>query len=217
MMARSKAAVPETSPRHAGISSSPYTSRIIKAGALLADTKTLLAHWDETASVRDNLDRFRRENVFGKSSRSRIEDILAIFRQRYLNEARVAKALVVLVKAGIPSNVFDLILFFHATLADSLLHDVVTEWIVPLQARGITDIDVVEVKKLLTNWSEEEKTTGAWSENTIERIAQGLLSTLRDFGVLQGAVRKRIAPSYLPVHAFSYVAFYLHFARNDWP
>ena len=61
-----------------------YRSKIIKAGALLADTKTLLAHWDETRSVSENLDRFRRENIFGKASRSRVEDILAIFRQRYL-------------------------------------------------------------------------------------------------------------------------------------
>ncbi len=41
------------------------------------------------------------------------------------------------------------------------------------------------------------------------RVAQGLLSTLRDFGVLQGEVHKRIAPAYLPVEAFAYVAFYL--------
>src|SRR4051794_15639652 len=64
-------------------SSAPYTSRIIKAGALLDDTKTLLAHWDTQASVPENLDRVRRENVFGKASRSRVEDILAVFRQRY--------------------------------------------------------------------------------------------------------------------------------------
>jgi hypothetical protein len=43
----------------------------------------------------------------------------------------------------------------------------------------------------------------------VERIVQGLLSALRDFGVLQGAVKKRIAPAYLPVEAFAYLAFYL--------
>ena len=32
---------------------------------------------------------------------------------------------------------------------------------------------------------------------------------LRDFGVLQGAINKRIAPAYLPVTAFAYIAFYL--------
>jgi hypothetical protein len=32
---------------------------------------------------------------------------------------------------------------------------------------------------------------------------------LRDFGILQGAVNKRLAPIYLPVEAFAYLAFYL--------
>jgi hypothetical protein len=61
-----------------------YTSKIIKAGALLADTKTLLLHWDIQATTQKNLDRRHRENVFGKASRSRVKNILAIFRERYL-------------------------------------------------------------------------------------------------------------------------------------
>ena len=36
-----------------GVSAPPYSSKIIKAGALLADTKTLLAHWDVAASARE--------------------------------------------------------------------------------------------------------------------------------------------------------------------
>jgi Putative inner membrane protein (DUF1819) len=70
-----------------------YSSKIIKAGALLADTKTLLAHWNSAVPVQVNLDRLRRENVFGKASRSRVEDILTIFRQRFLSEESVTKAL----------------------------------------------------------------------------------------------------------------------------
>jgi hypothetical protein len=32
-----------------------------------------------------NSNRVQRDNVFGKASRSRVDDILAIFRQRYLD------------------------------------------------------------------------------------------------------------------------------------
>ena len=67
-------------------SSAPYSSKIIKAGALIGDTKTLLSHWDVDASVDENIHRMQRDNVFGKASRSRVEDILAIFRQRYLTD-----------------------------------------------------------------------------------------------------------------------------------
>ena len=193
----------------AQLACTPYTSKIIKAGALLADTKTLLSHWDVEVSVQENVNRMRRENVFGKASRSRVEDVLAIFRQRYLTETPVTKALVVLVQHRFLAASLDRMLYFHAARADRLLWDVVTELLLPRHARGITDIDVVEIEHALTTWVREGKTTGAWSDATIRRVTQGVLSALRDFGVLAGAVNKRIAPAYLPVTAFAYVLFYL--------
>jgi hypothetical protein len=185
-----------------------YSSKIIKAGALLADTKTLLAHWNSAISVPANLDRLRRENIFAKASRSRVEDVLAIFRQRFLGEESVTKALVVLARERLSAGTLDCILYFHAAQADRLLHDAVTEILLPLQARGITQIDMLEIQRPLKKWVEAGKTRGKWSDPTIIRIAQGLLSALRDFGVLQGAVKKRIAPAHLPIAAFAYLAFY---------
>src|SRR6202035_383010 len=129
------------------------------------DTKTLLSHWDVNVSVPENLDRIRRENIFAKASRSRVEDILAVFRQRYLVEADVVKALVVLVKNRFPASSLDRVLYFHAARADSLLHDAVTEILVPLQAQGISDITPVAVQTVLAKWVEKGLTTGAWSEN----------------------------------------------------
>jgi Putative inner membrane protein (DUF1819) len=186
-----------------------YTSKIIKAGALLADTKTLLSHWDVRTSVRENLDRMRRENVFGKASRSRVRDILAIFRQRYLKEESVTKALVLLLNHRFPSTSLDRLLYFYSARADRLLHDVVTELLLPLKARGITDLNVTEVEKAVAKWVGEGKMTAPWGENTIRRVTKGLLSTLRDFGVLAGMVNKRLAPAYLPIEAFAYITFYL--------
>ena len=191
------------------MSSGRYTSKIIKAGALIGDTKMLIAHWDLDASVDDNLSRVRHENVFGKASRSRVEDILAIFRQRYLGESEVTRALVTLVLKKFRSAALDRVLFFHATRSDQLLHDAVTEILFPRQEQGLIDIQVTDIQRPLAKWVNEGKTTAHWSEPTIIRIAQGLLSALRDFGVLQGAVNKKIAPSYLPVEAFAYIMFYL--------
>jgi len=186
-----------------------YTSRIIKAGALLPDTKTLLSHWDLTESVPTNLQRLQRENVFGKASRSRVEDIVGIFRQRYLTEPSVTRALVTLVKMRLPASALDRILYFHAAKADRLLHDVVSEILGPMSAKGLSDISVDEIQKTVARWVKEGKTTSAWNENTTCRVTQGLMSALRDFGILQGAVHKRIAPAFLPVEAFAYVTFYL--------
>src|ERR1039457_3974678 len=101
----------------------PYSSKIIKAGALIGDTKTLLSHWDLDASVDENLSRVRRENVFGKASRSRVEDVLGIFRQRYLSETSVTKALVTLVRGKFAPAALERLFYFHSARNDRLLHD----------------------------------------------------------------------------------------------
>src|ERR1017187_8317151 len=94
-------------------SSARYSSKIIKAGALIGDTKTLLSHWDVDASVQENIKRIQRDNVFGKASRSRVEDILAIFRALYLTEKSVTKALVTLVRQKFPILALERLLYFH--------------------------------------------------------------------------------------------------------
>jgi hypothetical protein len=169
----------------------------------------LLSHWNAAASVADNIDRIQRDNVFGKASRSRVKDILAIFRQRYLAEECVMKALVSLVRSKFPAAALDRILYFHSARADRLLHDAVTEILVPMHEQGHVAINVQEFQRSVAKWVAEGKTTGHWSDATITKSAQGLLAALRDFGVLQGAVNKKIAPSFLPIEAFAYIVFYL--------
>lgn len=187
----------------------PYSSKIIKAGALIGDTKTLLLHWNVGASVAENLGRVQRENIFGKASRSRVEDILAVFRQRYLSDESVTRALVTLVRAKFPAAALDRLFYFHSAQSDRLLHDAVVEILAPMQAQGISEIGLWDIERPLNDWVKEGKTAGPWGEITLRRVAQELLAALRDFGVLQGASKKRIAPAFLPIEAFAYIAFYL--------
>ena len=102
------------------VSTPPYSSKIIKAGDLIADTKTLLVNWQPSESVAENTARLRRENVFGKSSRSRVEDIVAIFRQRYLTEESNTKALVTLVRRKFPTAALERLLYVHSARADRI-------------------------------------------------------------------------------------------------
>ena len=189
-------------------SSAPYSSKIIKAGALIGDTKTLFACWNTSASVAENISLVKQDNVFGKASRARVEDILAIFRQRYLAEECVTKALVSLLRKKFPTAALERIFYFHSARSDQLLHDAVTEILLPMHGRGLVEISMQEFQRSLTKLT-SGKTVRAWSELTTIVTARGLLSTLRDFGILQGENNKRIGPSFLPTEAFAYIVFYL--------
>ena len=186
-----------------------YSSKIIKAGALLPDTKLLLESWDADVDIENNLQRVREENLLGKSSRSRVEDVLGVFRQRYLEDPEVLKALVALVKGGMPAESLDRVLYFQATRSDPLLHDLVTEVLADWSTRSDREVRTREVQIWLDEQVEAGRTERSWSFEVQRRVAQGLLATLRDFGVLEGSVKKRIAYFYVPLDAFAFIAFQL--------
>ncbi len=49
-----------------------------------------------------------------------------------------------------------------------------------------------------------------WSPTVTRKVARGMLAALRDFGILQGATLKTIAPRHCPLEAFALIAFCLH-------
>ena len=192
------------------LSEARYSSRIIKAGALLPDTKLLLENWDDRADVQANLDRVRRENLFGKASRSRVEDVLLVFRQRYLKDPKMLKALIAATRNRMPSESLDRILYFQTARSDLLLHDLVTELLYDWSGRSDREIRTWEVHNWIEEQVEADRTERHWSPAVQLRVAQGLLASLRDFGILEGSVKKRLAYAYLPVEAFSFLAFQLY-------
>ena len=60
-----------------------------------------------------------------------------------------------------------------------------------MRARSSVDIKVQDFHLSLAKWVNERKTIAHW-------FAEGFLSALCDFGVLQGTVNKKIAPDCFP-------------------
>jgi hypothetical protein len=187
----------------------PYTSKIIKAGALIPDTQILLTHWDTSLSLHENLQLMRETNIFGKASRTRIEDMLGIFKQRYLTNRLLTAALVTLATRGFTTSELQPILYFLSTRADALLRDVVLKVLWPKYLRELLDVTPEEISEWVQQQVATQLTTSPWGNETIERVVQGLLATLRDFDVLAGKVKKTIKLPYLPIRAFAFIAFLL--------
>jgi hypothetical protein len=186
-----------------------YSSKIIKAGALLPDTKLLLGAWDTDTDIANNLQRVREENLLGKSSRSRVEDVLRVFRQRYLEDPEILRGLIALVKGGVPAEFLDRVLYFQAVRSDPLLHDLVTKMLADWSTRSDREVRTWEVQNWVDEQVEAGNTERVWSFEVQRRVVQGLLATLRDFGILEGSVKKRIAYVYLPLDAFAFIVFQL--------
>ncbi len=186
-----------------------YTSRIIKATALIADTKALLASWDLTQEAQSNLQHARETNILGRASRARVEDVLTIFRQRYFDDPQVGQALAILVQGGVPGQWIDPLLYYYTVKNDITLRDIVLEVIAPRRMSGYTDLTPEHVTRVVRDWVAEGRTTSPWGDETILRVVKNSLAALRDFGILQGKANKSITPIYLPVESFAFLAFEL--------
>jgi hypothetical protein len=175
-------------------------TRIIKGGALLYDTRRFLEAWDQKLGPEENLDRLRRSGALGKRSGKRSADVLAVLRQRFVEpDGTVIATLRLLL--GDP-RAFREACYYEAARAHALLAAFVEEALFAWQQAGRTQVTVADA----VAWLGSGDRTPSWTEPTRLRVAQGLFSALRDFGLLEGAVRKRIAPPRLSMRGFAYVA-----------
>ncbi len=186
-----------------------YTARIKNGSALLADVKTLFAAWDSTQNSEANFETFKNKNIFGKTSRYRLNEVLNVFRQRYFVDPEVGRMLVSLAQHDAPTQWLDTLLYFFAAQSDYTLRDAMVEVLYNRKQAGYIDLPVIVIQNALREWLTQGKMSTAWSDYTIKRVGRGIMATLRDFGVLEGKANKHITAMYLPLQSFALIAFWL--------
>jgi hypothetical protein len=191
------------------IESQLYTSKILKATALVNDTSIFLSAWNNEKTKEQNMQTIRQENILNKKSRSRGDDILNIFQQRFLFNDDVIRSLSYLQKKGASKEMMLPLLYYFTAKNDLLLHDFVIEFLQPLYENGHREIPISLAETTVRKWEEEGKTADEWSDETIIHVAQHALATLRDYHLLEGAVNKRITPLFIPDQAFAYLAMFM--------
>jgi Putative inner membrane protein (DUF1819) len=91
--------------------------------------------------------------------------------------------------------------------SDRLLYDYVTQELIQIGGSGDGSVRIEETTAWI--WRQLRRTHQHWSPTVTVKVARGLLAALRDFRILDGARRKRLAPSYVPIESFCYLAFCL--------
>lgn len=189
----------------------PYTTRLQKGGALLADMRRLLLEWDGRP---DCADRVIRENTLALPSRARSLDVVTrTFIPRFVRSTppNLWRSVAVLERGGWSEEALRPIHYYAAAAAEPLLWDFVTQWLAPRYDRGQKDVSPRDVLAFLAEAPNGRFPDGRWSETVATKVARGLLAALRDFGVLTGATRKELSPLLLPTETF---AFLVHVRRD---
>jgi len=187
-----------------------YTSRLLKGGALLDDMRLLVRAWNDGGSAKQK-DRIVVENILGKKTRVRAIDVYRrAFLQRFLkgDPPEAWKIVRPLEDREVPLEILRPVYYWITARSEPLLYDFASEEILAKSKNLDQTVRVDEAvqwvgKKLL----EQDH---IWGNTVTLKVSRGLLATLRDFGILEGAAKKRVAPVYLPIESFAYLAFCLH-------
>jgi hypothetical protein len=180
------------------------SSRILKGGAMLGDSRRLAEVWSPTIDAEENLRIAVEGNLLGKGSRSRAMDVLAILRARFVDPG--PQVMVALQTLASHPTAFREACYYEAARVDGLLGAFAEDPLYAWFSAGRTLVSVEDTVVWITGLVAAGRVP-PWSEKVRIRAAQGLLSTLRDFGVLHGSARKHLAtPGMSPV-GFSYAAY----------
>lgn len=183
-------------------------SRLQKGGALLSDMRRLVAVWSADAAAGE-------PNAFviktlGKPSVARAHDTyIRAFRPRFLEGDppqawMLARALE---DADADPDTAKAFYFWITARAERLLYLYVTDELIAARSSAHRQIKVEDAMRWLR---EQLRLSGKeWTPTVTRKVARGMLAALRDFGVLQGATAKTIAPRHCPLEAFAMIAFCL--------
>jgi hypothetical protein len=179
---------------------------------MLEETFAVFAAWDFERSKRENLDRLRSENYIGARSVTWLRDVAKVLNRRF-DPAGRDRPLVVLAKRGLPIDEWKPLLLWHMTRDEFLVRDFVQTCLFAAYDAGAFRVRHEQVEEHLTSIASRGATTKhAWSEETRDRVAAGLLKIAVDFGLLRGSIVKEFASFHLPERSFLYL---LHAMRDE--
>jgi len=187
-------------------SEKPYNTRIQKGGALLDDMRMLVRSWEEgSADTRAEV-----RHLLGKKTLVRSQDtMIRTFTPRFIqgDPPNAWKVVRLLEDRSAEPEVLHPVYYWITARSDRLLYEFVTEELIHLAGSGDGSVRIDET----TTWisAHLKKAGQQWSPTVTLKVGRGILAALRDFGILEGGSKKRIAPVHLPIEAFCYIAFWL--------
>lgn len=185
------------------------TSRLLKGGALLSDMRLLVSIWSDDIKNSAVIPSIAR--MLPKHTISRVEDTyLYAFKPRFIegspsNAWRLARALE---DAKADVQIIRQFYYWITARAELPLYLFATEVVYPyarsLDRRIRTDEAIAWLAR------KAKQADKSWSHSVTERVAQGFMAALRDFGILEGKNIKRISSVNLLPHTFALIAFCLN-------
>ena len=193
-----------------------YKARFHHSGAMIQEMLVLIRHYEKNISRDEWIEKIIQNNLLGKNTRNWVREIIVnnfFPRFVYGKVPNAYQHIQILDRKGVPLEIIKNIMYYHTALWDEFFYDYVTMHLFEKFFSGQQYISARDVYDYIETIP-PERFNKPWSDYVKRRLSRGIMSTLRDFGILEGRNQKKIANFHLPLEVFLYVAFLLYL-RNQ--
>jgi len=190
-------------------------SGLVREGVSIREMLKLLQLHNEVKDYAKLREIAFKENILGKNSDSRIENILRAFRKRFLNnnELPPAEVLGEVIKSDISDVGKKQILLPYYLYSDDLLRLAYLELVVKsIKLERSLTLSHTDVVDFLKEIGKEHKNVRKWSKNLKKKWATRFLTFLRTFGILEKFPENRLKKIHVIPSTFAF--FTLWFISN---
>jgi hypothetical protein len=191
------------------ISTPTYSSMLSSKGALLDETLAVLKQIDHGHSPGEVRSLVMDHDLLGKMTTSTRQSVWDHIHARYLSDGDHAHVLAHMVVHAPDRQTERLVLFYEFCRSTPVLRDVTIQCVYPRYATGYIGIDKTIIQQHFDEVSGTHPELIEWSPQTRDKVVSNILTTLRDFGLLEGSQRKQFSRLYVPLPAFVYVLYRL--------
>jgi len=186
-----------------------FTTRLQKGGALLSDMRLMVNAWSDEIEQDDPVAVLAR--VLPKTTMARVRDTYSrSFKPRFItgNPSQAWRFVRILEDLRADVQILRPIYYWITARAEAPLYGFTVDVVYSRARSADPQLRIDEAVSWLS--TENQLSGKQWSPTVTRKMARGILAALRDFGILEGEVRKRVAPVHLPVEACALIAFKLH-------
>ncbi|EMA55725.1 BrxA family protein [Halococcus thailandensis] len=184
--------------------------KIAHHSTYIDETKTILSNYAECESYEELERQVVEGNILNKNTDEYRAHILREITRRHIPEKReyMETPLMQVVTADVRSDVVDWCLYYEFA-QDPFIHLVTADFLYPEFERGTLAVQAVDIVEFIESIQENHADLRERSESTINEAASKYLTSLRNFGLLEGTQRKEFAVTYIPNETIAYVVYRL--------
>ncbi len=194
-----------------------YTTQLGAGLGLIDETLILLDLWQPGMSGTDLYRAALESGQFSTLSARRLHDMITVgFAPRYLRDDAAPARLLQAVKAQLTRKELEQLFYLFTCRVHAILADFINEVYWPAYAAGKDKLSNTESREFVIDAIREGKTTIAWSDIMVRRVASNLTGCCADFGLLEQGKKsvRKILPYRIEPTVVTILAYDLHFAGH---